>query len=145
MITAIFLLVVLAALGGFMVSLSTVQQVTSSQDLQGSRAYQAARAGVEWGIYQALKPEHSNLPAGQTPYVCPASATSVTNLAGALKGFSVQVQCTSMASTEGPNQITAFQFISTSSFGSAGSTQYVERQISASISTCRTYGIPCTD
>ena len=49
-IAAIFLLVALAALGAFMVTFSNTQQLTSAQDLQGSRAYWAARAGLEWGI-----------------------------------------------------------------------------------------------
>jgi MSHA biogenesis protein MshP len=49
-IVALFLLVVLAALGAFMVSISTSQQVGSAQDIQGTRAYWAARAGLEWGI-----------------------------------------------------------------------------------------------
>ena len=59
-VSAIFLLVVLGTLGAFMVALSTVQHTTSTQDLQGTRAYQAARAGIEWGAYQVLTPEHAN-------------------------------------------------------------------------------------
>lgn len=47
-IAAIFLVVVLAALGAFMVTFSNTQQLTSAQDLQGTRAYWAARAGLEW-------------------------------------------------------------------------------------------------
>jgi MSHA biogenesis protein MshP len=54
--TAIFLLVILALLGAFMVSLSTTQNVMSAQDVQGSRAYNAARAGMEWALYN-LKPD----------------------------------------------------------------------------------------
>ena len=52
-IAAIFLVVVLAALGGFMLTFSNTQQLTSAQDVQGSRAYWAARAGLEWGIASA--------------------------------------------------------------------------------------------
>jgi len=37
-IAAIFLVVVLAALGAFMVTYSNTQQLTSAQDIQGSRA-----------------------------------------------------------------------------------------------------------
>ncbi|MEB0010082.1 hypothetical protein QN416_00465 [Glaciimonas sp. Cout2] len=143
--TAIFLLVVLAGLGAVMVTLSTVQQTTSAQDLQGSRAYQAARTGIEWGVYQAMKPEQTNLPSGQTPYVCPANPTTLSHLAGALTGFSVRVDCTSTTYTEGPNQIGAMQFIVTASLGTPRSTQYVERQMSATISTCRTAGVPCIE
>jgi len=54
-ITAIFLLVVLAAIGVAAVRVFTAQQVTSSLDLEGARAYQAARAGIEWGLFQQLR------------------------------------------------------------------------------------------
>jgi len=54
-VQAIFILVVLAMLGTYMVSLSTVGQATSTQALLQARAYQAARAGLEWGIAATLK------------------------------------------------------------------------------------------
>lgn len=51
-VTALFLVVVLAALGVAMLSLNTAQQTSSALDLLGARAYEAARAGVEYGLYQ---------------------------------------------------------------------------------------------
>ena len=51
-VTAIFLLVVLAGLGVAMVGIYTSQQSSSNLDLMGAQAYQAARAGLEWGIFQ---------------------------------------------------------------------------------------------
>lgn len=54
-ITAVFLLVVLAGIGVAAVRIFTAQQVTSSLDLDGARAYQAARAGIEWGLFQQLR------------------------------------------------------------------------------------------
>lgn len=137
-VSAIFLLVVLAALGAFMVTLSTVQHTSSTQDLQGARAYQAARAGIEWGAYQVLTPEHAN-PVG-VPYVCPAAATALNNLAGSLAGFVVNVDCIEAAGspfTEGANQIRVYQITSTATSGTAGSAYYVERRLSAAINTCR--------
>jgi len=87
LVTAIFLLVVLASLAVAMVTLSTTQQAASNLDLQGSRAYLAARAGAEWGVYQVTR----NI----TP--CPAGAPGLRTLtfpAGAsLSGFSVTVRC----------------------------------------------------
>ncbi len=53
--SAIFLLVVIAALGIFAVTISTSQQQTSTMDFLGSRAYQAAKAGIEWGMYRITK------------------------------------------------------------------------------------------
>jgi MSHA biogenesis protein MshP len=49
-VQAIFVLVVLGMLGAYMVTMSTVQQATSTQALMQARAYQAARSGLEWGI-----------------------------------------------------------------------------------------------
>jgi MSHA biogenesis protein MshP len=51
-VTAIFLLVVLAGLGTAMVGIYTSQQSSANLDLLGAQAYQAARAGLEWGIFQ---------------------------------------------------------------------------------------------
>jgi MSHA biogenesis protein MshP len=55
LVTAIFLLVVLAGLGAASVTLFTAQQESSNLDLEGARAYQAARAGIEWGLYEQLR------------------------------------------------------------------------------------------
>jgi MSHA biogenesis protein MshP len=54
-VTAIFLLVVLAGLGVAMVSIYTSQQNSANLDLLGARAYQAARAGLEWGIFRQTR------------------------------------------------------------------------------------------
>jgi MSHA biogenesis protein MshP len=49
-VTAIFLLVVVAGLAVAVISLSGAQQDASAKDLQGQRAYQAAKAGIEWAL-----------------------------------------------------------------------------------------------
>src|SRR4030067_2020097 len=54
LVSAIFLLVVIAALGTFAMTLSTTQHQSAALDVMGARGYQAARAGVEWGAYQVL-------------------------------------------------------------------------------------------
>ncbi len=84
LVSAIFLLVVLAALGVAMVTISTVQHQSSALDVQGVRAYHAARAGLEWGVYQ-------NLRTG----ACSGGATNIALPAGtSLNGFTVTVVCT---------------------------------------------------
>lgn len=52
LVTAIFLLVVLAGLGVAAVTIFNAQQASSSLDLDGAKAYQAARAGIEWGLFK---------------------------------------------------------------------------------------------
>ncbi len=86
LVTAIFLVVVLSGLAGVIVNLSISQQSASSQDVLGVRAYQAARAGIEWGLYQQLR--LNSCPTLPTTLVMPAGTT--------LSNFTVIVQCTPM-------------------------------------------------
>jgi MSHA biogenesis protein MshP len=121
LISAIFLLVVIAALGTFAVTLSTTQQQSAALDVLGSRAYQAARAGIEWGAYQALQNN---------------SCTSTTTLApmpNTLAAFSVTVDCTSSAASEASATVTMYQLVSTAKQGTAATPNYVERQMSVTI------------
>lgn len=53
-IAAIMVLVILAALAAAIVSIGTTQQATATLDLMSMRAWQAARAGNEWGLFRAL-------------------------------------------------------------------------------------------
>lgn len=123
-VTAIFLLVVMSALGAYMLTFSSVQQTNSTLDLQGSRAYQAARAGIEFGLYEVTRRG-----------VCTAAATPVT-LAGTLSAFTVAVGCTSYAYTEAGRAVTVYQITSTAAQAgaSAGSPNSVERQLVATVS-----------
>jgi MSHA biogenesis protein MshP len=54
-VAAIVVLVVLAVIAAAVVRLSTSQQTGVAQQLQAARAAQAAQAGIEWGLYQALR------------------------------------------------------------------------------------------
>lgn len=127
LISAIFLLVVISALGIFAVTISTSQQQTSAMDFQGSRAYQAAKAGLEWGVYQISK---NNVD-------CTAShpMTSPTMPAGTqLSIFSVTLDCTGSSQyTEGANPFFVYQVKATAKAGSVGSADYVERQLQIQI------------
>lgn len=54
-IAALLVLVVLSVLGAAIARMGWTAQVTHVQDLDSARAQQAAMAGAEWGLYQALK------------------------------------------------------------------------------------------
>ena len=120
LVSAIFLLVVIAALGTFAVTLSTTQHQSAALDVMGARAYQAARAGVEWGAYQVLQAS-SCLPA--TPLALP----------GTLSGFNVNVQCGSTAHSEAAATITIYQLTSRATQGTVATPNYVERQMTVTI------------
>lgn len=121
-VAAIFLLVVLAALGAFVLTVSSSQHMSSAQDLQGARAYQAARSGIEWGAYQVLR---NSSCAASTP-ISPG---------GTLSGISVTVLCSSAGwtYTEAGNSVTLYQITATASQGTLGSATYVERQLQATV------------
>lgn len=131
LVSAIFLLVVLATLGAFMVTFSTLQQTGSTQDLQGAKAYQAARAGIDWGTYQILRNNGAAYAAG-----CRAGGTpppTILPLGGALVGFSVSVTCSASQYQEGPSTVWLYQVTSSATAGVAGQTNYVARQLQATI------------
>ena len=89
LVTAIFLLVVLAGLAVALVSIFTAQRQAILLDEQGTRAHQAARAGIEWGLFQRLRANG-----------CAPGTTHPVALSGdVLGGFTVGVTCTLV---EGP-------------------------------------------
>lgn len=131
LVSAIFLLVVIAALGTFAVTLSTNQQQSAALDILGARAYQAARAGIEWGAYQAISnPAAINCPVG-------AAASNPVDIPAALDTmaiFTVDVSCRGYAPvSEAANTITLYQLTSTATQGAVATPNYVERQMQATI------------
>lgn len=116
-IAAVFLVVVLAAFGAFMLSFSNTQQLNSAQDVQGSRAYWAARAGLEWGIASV-----------NAAAACPAASSTLT-----LEGFAVVVGCGLQTYTEGATTTRVFRLTAVASVGSVGSVGFIERSVSASM------------
>jgi MSHA biogenesis protein MshP len=125
-IAAIFLVVVLAALGGFMLTFSNTQQLTSAQDIQGSRAYWAARAGLEWGFARVNA-------VGSASAVTAATCTTAAPLS--INDFSVMVTCTGAGTpfVEAGVDKYIYQLTSVASTGTAGSVGRIERSISASM------------
>lgn len=87
LIAAIFLLAVIGALIVFLVKMSGLQHSSAALDVQGARAFQAARAGIDWGVYRVLRDPG-----------CPAPSSF--GLAGDLSDFTVTVQCTDTPYTE---------------------------------------------
>lgn len=120
LVSAIFLLVVIAALGLFAVTISTTQQQTSVQDLLGSRAYQAAKAGIEWGAYKITKGGVTSCTAFPQP-----------SLAGTqLSAFTVSITCSVSTHIEGGNSFSVYQLTSiATTTGTVGSIGYFERQL----------------
>jgi MSHA biogenesis protein MshP len=149
-VTAVFLLVVLSLLGVFIVSVTGLQQSSQQLDVQGVRAYHAARAGIEWGAWQVLDPNNDLPGFGGTANLppCPGASTNVTGLGGSLSPFTVTVTCNAAINaptTEGNRNVAAYQIIATACNQPAAgacpnpapASGYVERQLQATLSKCK--------
>jgi len=138
LVSAIFLLVVIAALGTFAVTLSTSQQQSAALDVMGARAYQAARAGIEWAAFGVSQttPGTATLPASLWAGCATGATFAAGTLGGTLAPFKVVVTCTSSPYTEGTNPaptIYIYDITSTATGvngAAVGSVGYIERVIS---------------
>jgi MSHA biogenesis protein MshP len=129
-IAGVFLLVVLAGLVAYLTTVSTTSQAASAADSNSARAYQAARAGIEWGAYQILR-----VPAFAT--ACNGAPQTTTLDLGA---FKATVTCTASAAiTEGASStIRAYRIVSNGCNaaacpGASMSATYAERELALSI------------
>lgn len=117
LITAIFLLVVLASLAAFVVVLSGVSQQTPVLAYNGARAYQAAHAGLEWGVERAI------------------NGGGACNGNFLVDGFAVTVACPApTAHSDGPSTINIFVVNAVAVRGTPGQLDYSRRALSAVVS-----------
>ena len=120
LVVAIFLLVVLASLGVYIVKVSGVQHATVNIALLGSRAFEAARTGIEWGAFQALDSG--------------ACTTTTLNLTeGGLAGFDVDVTCTVTSHTETGTTFNLYVIDVEARAGVYGNPDYVSRRMQATV------------
>ena len=107
LVAALFLILVIAGVIAAMARLSVTQHSTSSLAIQQARAYQAAQAGLEWGIYRATNGQVCN--------------TSTNFMALGLEGYGVQVKC--------DEQDELISLTSLAQYSQPGSPDHVYRQL----------------
>ncbi len=117
LVQAIFILVVLGMLGVYMVSLSTVQQATTTQAYLQAKVYQASRSGLEWGIQRVVNTSAcfgaNNFTVDQIP---------------------VAVSCQVVGGyTEGATSYQVYELTSTANFANLASPDYVSRTLRVTI------------
>ena len=145
LMAALFLIVTFAAIGAYLVTISTGQIEAATQDEQGARAHLAARAGVDWAAYQLLR--RGDVPpaaAGDFGPTCRSAANTATatlnlgSLGGPASGdaFRVTVTCTRSTEAEGGVTVEIFEITSVGcnkdpcSAANAGQSTYAERELS---------------
>ena len=81
LVTGVFLITMLFLLSAYMIGFRVQQEAGISLDTLGTRAYAAARSGVEWGAYNSLRNN-----------TCAASTALA--FGGTLSGYTATVTCT---------------------------------------------------
>ncbi|NKB38802.1 MAG: hypothetical protein GKR93_16850 [Gammaproteobacteria bacterium] len=122
LVSVIFLLVVISAIGLFMLTLGNVQQQTSTYSVLSSRAVYAAQSGMQWAIRSVL-----------TTNDCSAF-TGDFNLTGTVSSnFTISPSCTFSMHTENPLTYNVYQLSVTARNGSVGDDDYISRTITAKV------------
>jgi MSHA biogenesis protein MshP len=132
MAVVIGVLVVLGILGASLAVISTTQQVGFGLDLQGVRAYHAARGGLEWGVYHVLRTGFGG---------CAGINGKSVVYGGNLSGFRATLACTATPHEEGTVNVTMNVITATAcndavcpTASTPPSASYVERQLRVVVS-----------
>jgi len=120
LVAAMFLIIVVALLVAAMSRLASDQHGGNSLAIQQARAYQAARAGLEWGISRAVN-------AGS----CINSGVSMAG--GGLSEFTVSLTCSSTSYTDDDGSgLTIYRLTAQAQNGAPGSRpDYAFRRLTA--------------
>jgi len=133
---AVFMIVTLAAIAVYVLTISTGQIHAATQDEQGVRAYQAARAGVDWAAYRLLQ---------QNDACATLDNQTLTFASPWPNTFRAEVKCASVGTeTEGATTFTVYLITVTgcnahpnpctpATSTTPGSATYVERQLGLTI------------
>lgn len=124
LIAGIFLLLLMASLAAVMVNVVSTAHVNTAADIGGARAYQAARAGAEWGMYQ-LDPNAQG-----------AALPACAGGSPAIPGHTVTVTCSSSDYAEAGRQIRIYRIISVA-VAIGARAPGIERQIEVTVEKCR--------
>lgn len=124
LITGVFLITMLFLLSAYMIGFRVYQEASVSIDTLSTRAYAAARSGIEWGAFDSLR--NGNC-AALTPLA----------LGGTLAGYTVTVTCVRTPGLNEGGVIIAMDTITATACNAAvcppaaPGPNYVERQITA--------------
>jgi len=117
LVMAVFLMVVVALLGAYMVTIGTTQQQVSTLSILGARTFAAAESGMEWGVAEVIGGS-----------ACFGSPANFTLSGGAADGYAIVATCDSPGTD-------MFRIAVTATRGSVGSADYSRRSIRATVTT----------
>lgn len=123
LVSAIFLLVVLAGLGAVAVRVNVMQQQASVLALRSAEALHAARSGVAWAAWRAM-PDNGGFCGTDTLALSEAGAA----------GYRVTVSCSESVHPVGAGNVHVYVIDALAEAGTYGSPDYVSRRLQAKVS-----------
>jgi len=111
-VTAIFLVVILALMGTGMVSLLSTSQQSISQEITSAKAYMAGRSCLQWGMYQA---------------VYAATTGTHTNTFNDVNSSLFNSQCSTEINTITADSLIFYNITATANFGINTDPEYSQR------------------
>lgn len=129
LVTAIFIVVILAMLGIMMVTIGGMERSTATTAMRGTQAYFAARTGLEWGIFGALNNRAATCGnAASTP------TTNTFNLAvPGLNDYAISVVCEYTDHRETSDSYHVFVITSTATSRNFGDMDRISRILRVSV------------
>lgn len=131
-----------------MATFFAAQQQSSATIALSSRAYQAARAGIEWGVFQVTQ---SQVAGGAFATACQGGTSSVpatpalqpTLTGTALSSFSLADSCYATTYTEGTGSAVIYTITATASGVNGavpGGVDYMQRVVQATVASAVSLG-----
>ena len=122
LMSAIFLVVIVAMIAGYAVSIGNAQRTGGVLGLLGARAACAAQSGLDWAVATVT-----------ATHACTVAGTRFTPTGPGLEGYAVGVDCTAVPVTEGATTYTMFTLDVVAQHGSEGSEDFAHRRVSAQV------------
>jgi MSHA biogenesis protein MshP len=140
LLALVFFMVVGGVIAAAVLGIARFQAGGAALDVQGVRAYWAARSAIEWAAYKVLDPDDAlALPPDQLPGCFDSPHTLA--LPGDLAVFTVTVSCERHPATgsheEQQNRVVGYLLTATASSGAPGAADRVERRIESRVIKCK--------
>jgi MSHA biogenesis protein MshP len=121
-IIAVILVILLALIGAYMSTLTSVGSINTTVSAGTMQAWYAARSGIEWAVRDLIVGSGT------------CSSPTINLTGGNTNGFTVRLTCSSGAYTEaGVGTYNVYALTSRATRGDPGDLAYVSRQINLSV------------
>jgi MSHA biogenesis protein MshP len=125
LVAAMFVMIVIAVAIAAMARLSVTQVGTVSLALQQARAYQAARAGLEWGVYRITRP----FACGDAPPIANAASFVIDGFTVVVPALTPDVAAGRVFEEEGTVRHYFYQVSAVAQSGAITSPDYAYRKL----------------